>query len=53
MYYSTTRTDLDVYTSDFDTNSYGESWDSSCKKLGVPVQNQQVPKIIENVWAFM
>ena len=47
MYYSTTRTDLDVYTSDFDTNSYGESWDSFCKKLGVPVQNQQVPKIIE------
>ena len=45
MYYSTNRTDLDVYTSDFVTNSYGESWDSSCKKLGVPVQNQWVPKL--------
>ena len=26
--------------SDFVTNSYGESWDSSCEKSGVTVQNQ-------------
>ena len=29
-----------VYTSDFVTNSYGESWNSSCEKSGVAVQNQ-------------
>ena len=29
--------------SDFVTNSYGESLDSSCKKSWVPVQNQWVP----------
>ena len=28
---------------DFVTNSYGESWDSSCEKYWVPVQNQWVP----------
>ena len=26
-------------TSDFVRNSYGESWDSSCEKSWVPVQN--------------
>ena len=29
-------------TSDFVTNSYGESWDLSCEKSWVPVQNQWV-----------
>ena len=29
--------------SDFVTNSYGESWDSSCEKSLVPVQTQWVP----------
>ena len=28
---------------DFVTNSYGESWDSSCEKSWVPVHNQWVP----------
>ena len=30
-------------SSDFVTNSYGESWDSSCEKSWVPVQNHWVP----------
>ena len=32
--------------SDFVRNSYGESWDSSCEKTWVPVQNHwdSVPK---------
>ena len=30
-----------MYTSDFVTNSYGESWESSCEKSLVPVQKQQ------------
>ena len=29
--------------SDFVTNSYGQSWDSSCKTSWVPVHNQWVP----------
>ena len=29
--------------SDFATNSYGESYDSSCEKSWVPVHNQWVP----------
>ena len=29
--------------SDFVTNTYGESWDSSCETSGVPVQNQWFP----------
>ena len=29
------------HNSDFVTNSYGESWDSSCEKSWVPVQKQQ------------
>ena len=43
----------------FDTNSYGESWDSSCENSWVPVQNQWVPfkkkkePEIENAWAVM
>ena len=33
---------LETYhNSDFVTNSYGESWDSSCEKSWVPVQKQQ------------
>ena len=45
-------------TSDFVTNSYGESWDLSCEKSWVPFQNQWVPvkknkSDIENAWAFM
>ena len=31
------------YNSDFVTDSYGESWDSSCETSRVPVQNQWVP----------
>ena len=40
-------------------NSYGASWDSSCEKSWVTVQNQWVPvkkkkeSQIENAWAFM
>ena len=34
---------LAYVASDFDTNSYGESWDSSCENSRVPVQNQWVP----------
>ena len=29
-----------AFSSDFVTNSYGESWDSSCEKSGVLVPNQ-------------
>ena len=32
-----------VLTSDFATSSYGESWDSSCEKSWVSVQNHWVP----------
>ena len=32
-----------AFSSDFVTNSYGESWDSSCEKSGVLVPNQWVP----------
>ena len=32
-----------LYSSDFVTNSYGESWDSSCEKSQVRVQNQRGP----------
>ena len=44
--------------SDFDTNSYGESWDSPCENSWVSVQNQWVPfkkkeSEIENAWAVM
>ena len=31
------------WTSNFGTNSYGESWDSSCEKSCVPGHNQWVP----------
>ena len=31
-----------LLVSDFVSNSYGESWDSSCEKLWVPVRNQWV-----------
>ena len=40
-------------------NSYGESWDSTCEKLWVPVQTHWVPikksneSQTENVWSFM
>ena len=34
---------LKVATSDFVTNSCGETWDSSCEKSWVPVHNQWVP----------
>ena len=49
---------LIIELSVFVINSYGESWDSSCEKLWVKVQNQWVPvKIneseIENAWPFM
>ena len=45
-------------SSDFVTNSYGESWDAFCEKSWVPVMNQRVPvkkheSVIENAWAFM
>ena len=45
-------------SSDFVTNSYGESWDSFCENSWVPVKNQRVPvkkheSVIENAWAFM
>ena len=47
-----------VLTSDFATSSYGESWDSSCEKSWVSVQNHWVPVKkkefeIENIWDFM
>ena len=43
--------------SDFVTNSYGKSWDSSCEKSWVPVQNQCVSvqkneSKIEIAWVF-
>ena len=34
---------IQTLSSDFVTNSYGASWDSSCEKSWVPVQNQWVP----------
>ena len=37
--------------SDFVTNSYGESWDSSCEKSWVPVKKNKSE--IENALAFM
>ena len=40
-----------VLTSDFATNSYGESWDSSGEKSWVPVKKNESE--IENVWDFM
>ena len=40
--------------SDFVTNSYGESWDSSCEKSWVPVKkNKKNKSEIENALAFM
>ena len=47
--------------SDFVTNSYGESWDSSCEKSWVPAvitseshfKKTRSPIKIENAWAFM
>ena len=41
-----------IYSSDFVTNSYGESWDSSCEKSRVPVQKQWVPKLKMLAQAF-
>ena len=35
--------DISNQCSDFVTNSYGESWDSSCWKSWVPLQNHWVP----------
>ena len=35
--------DYELISSNFVTNSYGESWDSFCEKSWVPVQNQWVP----------
>ena len=32
-----------VMNSDFVTNSYGESYDSSCENSWVPVNNQWIP----------
>ena len=32
-----------VMNSDFVTNSYGESYDSSCENSRVPVNNQWIP----------
>ena len=34
---------LKLFTVNFVTNSYGESWDSSCEKSWVPVHDQCVP----------
>ena len=39
--------------SDFVTNSYGESWDSSCQKSWVPVKKKSLESEIENALAFM
>ena len=51
---------ITVYWSDFVTNSYGESFDSSCEKLFiVPVPNQWVSvqkneeSKTENAWVFV
>ena len=35
--------DVNIYSVILVTNSYGESWDSSCEKYWVPVQKQWVP----------
>ena len=35
--------DVNIYSVILVTNSYGESWDSSCEKYWVPVQKHQVP----------
>ena len=47
------------YCSDFVTDSYGDSWDSSWQ-ISVPGQNQWIPvkkkkneSKVENTWAFM
>ena len=32
--------DVNIYSVILVTNSYGESWDSSCEKYSVPVQKQ-------------
>ena len=46
---------IQTLSSDFVINSYGESWDSSCEKSWVPVQNQWIPvkkKWVRN-WKFL
>ena len=53
--------DVNIYSVILVTNSYGESWDSSCEKYWVPVQKHWVPgkkkniykSVIENAWAFV
>ena len=35
--------DVNTYSVILVTNSYGESWDSSCEKYWVPVQKHRVP----------
>ena len=52
------RTGSPVPIINFVTYGYGESWDSSCEKSRVPVQNQWDPvqkkeSKIENAWAIM
>ena len=37
--------DVNIYSVILVTNSYGESWDSSCEKYWVPVQKHWVPNI--------
>ena len=37
--------DVNIYSVILVTNSYGESWDSSCEKYWVPVQKHWVPDI--------
>ena len=34
---------LEMTSTDFVKNGFGESWDSSCEKSRVPVHNQWVP----------
>ena len=34
--------------SDFNTNSYGESWDSRCEEFWVPVHNHQWVRVQKN-----
>ena len=40
-------------SSDFVTNSYGESWDSFCEKSWVQVHESQFKKTRSSVWVFI
>ena len=60
VYYTWVSVNGLIYNGDFVTNSYGESWDSSCERSLVPIQNQWVSESqlktkseIENAWAFI